>query len=410
MSEKATIITVKPDVELGVWQGMGGAITEATAYNFAKLSPAKQQELLYLYYGKDRLDYRWARLSIGSNDFCLEPFQYTRKRDLSDFSIDHDRKWLLPMLKQVLKQKDLKILASPWSPPSCLKTTHMTRFGGHLKPWSYRRYAEYLRKWLDAYAKEGIKVDYLSPQNEPKATQKWESCRYSFRALRRLSYQYLANLGPQLLLWDHNKRRLDEVADRLFNGKYVTEYGRDKAVAGLCFHWYTGTHPEKMWQVRQKYPDITMISSEMCCGYSPYDEHAWFNDALGYLREIFADINCGASAWIDWNMLLSWQGGPSYCKNYVKAPIILNEAEDDFIVTPIYSLQWGLAEKFPAGSKVVRCEFTSDKIAAIARKTAQGYEVVVANLDYGKRSATIRLGDKEKTISLTDIQIKTVKL
>ena len=64
-------IIVQADMELGMWQGLGGAITEATAYNFSMLSSARKRQLLEAYYGKDGLDYRWGRLSIGSNDFCL---------------------------------------------------------------------------------------------------------------------------------------------------------------------------------------------------------------------------------------------------------------------------------------------------------------------------------------------------
>ena len=44
---------IREDKELAVWQGLGGAITEATAYNFSKLSKAKQKELLKAYYDKD---------------------------------------------------------------------------------------------------------------------------------------------------------------------------------------------------------------------------------------------------------------------------------------------------------------------------------------------------------------------
>jgi len=407
-----TNIAVRTDIELGVWLGLGGAITEAVAYNFAKLSPEKQQKFIDAYYSATGADYRWLRISIGSNDFCLAPYEYTKKRSLQDFSIDHDRELILPMLKKVVTKKELKIIAAPWSPPSCLKTTHMTRFGGTLKPWRYGRYAKYIRKWLDAYAVEGIKVDYLSPQNEPHAIQKWESCIFSYRGQRRLAYKYLArelaDYDLQILLWDHNKAKFEQVADRLLNGKYVTEYGRDKKVAGLCYHWYNGTYPEKMWAVRQKYPDIMMVSSEMCCGHSSYDAKNWANASNPYYRELLSDINTGASAWLDWNMLLSWQGGPSYCGNYCASPVIMNEAGDDFILTPIYDALKKFSQMFPAGSKVIRCEISSDQVAAVARKVGKNYEVVVANVsdDDKNQDVTIRLGGVEKQVSLKKLEIK----
>ena len=402
-------------MKLGTWQGIGGAITEAVAYNFSKLSPAKQQKFLDAYFGKDGADYRWLRISIGSNDFCLAPYQYTKKTSLKDFSIDHDKKWLLPMLKKVVARKDLKIIASPWSPPSCLKTTHLTRFGGTLKPWRYGRYAQYIRKWLDAYAEEGIHVNYLSPQNEPHAIQKWESCIFSYRGQRRLAYKYLArelkDYDLQILLWDHNKKKFEQVADRLLNGKYVTEYGRNKKVAGLCYHWYNGTYPEKMWAVRQKYSDIMLVSSEMCCGHSDYVPENWANASNPYYRELLSDINTGASAWLDWNMLLSWQGGPSYCGNFCASPVIMNEAGDDYILTPIYDALKKFSQLFPAGSEVVRCEISSDQIAAVARKVGKNYEVVVANIsdDDHDQQVAIKLGDKQKTLSLRKLEITKIK-
>ena len=98
-------VTIRKDLELGTWQGMGGAITEATAYNFSKLSPQKRRKLIGAYFSRSGLDYRWLRISIGSNDFCLRPFQYTKRLSLKDFSIDHDKKWVLPMLKSIKKTK-----------------------------------------------------------------------------------------------------------------------------------------------------------------------------------------------------------------------------------------------------------------------------------------------------------------
>ncbi len=101
-----TEIIVKSDLELGTWRGIGGAITEASAYNYSKLEPEKKRHFLEAYYGKNGLDYHWGRICIGSNDFCLEPFEYSRQNNLDDFSIEHDKKWLLPMLKDILKQKN----------------------------------------------------------------------------------------------------------------------------------------------------------------------------------------------------------------------------------------------------------------------------------------------------------------
>ena len=407
-------IIVRNDIELGDWQGFGGAITEATAFNYSGLSSTKKHQLIEAYYGKNGLDYRWGRLSIGSNDFCLKPYEYTKKTDLSDFSIKHDEKWVIPMVKDVLKKKTVQFVASPWSPPEYMKLGLKAHHYSFLKPWCFDDFAKYIRLWIEAYRKRGIDISYVTIQNEPRARQIWESCVYSFKAQRKLAYKYLTDelddCDTQILLWDHNKNKLSKTADKLFEGKYVTRSGLSEKVAGLCFHWYDGVFPDEMWKVRQKYPDILMLSSEMSCGFSPYDEVSWQNDAKLYLRELFADINAGTNAFIDWNMLLDFQGGPSYCKNYLKSPIILNGSGDDFILTPIYDALRRFVKLFPAGSKVVRLEYRSNDIVAIGRKLDNYYEVIIANVSSQEQEVVIKLGGKTKEYVMKEFEITSFKI
>ena len=154
-----------------------------------------------------------------------------------------------------------------------------------------------------------------------------------------------------------------------------------------------------------------ILSSEMCCGFSaPYDEQDWIGAARLYYYELFSDINNGASAWVDWNMLLSWQGGPSYCKNYVKSPIILNEAEDDFILTPIYQALKKFAQLFPAGSDVLRCEYDSKDIVAVARKTKTGCKIVLANLTDQEQEVILANESETTNVSLRAAEICCISL
>ncbi len=80
--------------------GIGGSITIASVFNFQKLSKDCQKAVLDLYYGKDGLDYNLGRLSIGSNDFCLDSYELSQKQDLSDFALKQDKKYISPFLKK----------------------------------------------------------------------------------------------------------------------------------------------------------------------------------------------------------------------------------------------------------------------------------------------------------------------
>ena len=93
---KVVNINVYNSTIIGTWRGMGGAITEASAYNISKLKPGRQKALLKAYYDEDGLDYRWGRVAVGSCDFSLEEHEY----DLVE-----DKKYILPLLKKILARR-----------------------------------------------------------------------------------------------------------------------------------------------------------------------------------------------------------------------------------------------------------------------------------------------------------------
>jgi glucuronoarabinoxylan endo-1,4-beta-xylanase len=75
---------------------------------------------------------------------------------------------------------NLKIMMSSWSPPASLKSDANLIGGTLAKKDGKYVYAEFGQWWSDgltAYAKAGVKADYISIQNEPDFLAKWASCR-----------------------------------------------------------------------------------------------------------------------------------------------------------------------------------------------------------------------------------------
>src|SRR5690349_20498590 len=64
-----------------VFIGLGGAITDASAETFAKLTPESQQELLNAYYSSDGIGYTIARTNIHSCDFSSDSYTYVKDND-----------------------------------------------------------------------------------------------------------------------------------------------------------------------------------------------------------------------------------------------------------------------------------------------------------------------------------------
>ena len=314
--------------EITKFLGFGSAITESSSYNYNNLSKYNKKNFINDYFSSQGLNYNLGRISIGSNDFSLNSFSYAKKRNLSDFSISHDKELVIPFLEDILNKKDISLIASPWSPPRMYKRLPILKWGIKLKKKHYDNYANYLIKYINEYKKQNIKIDYLTMQNEPNARQRWESCKFSLDEQKDFIYNNLLNKldKTKVLLWDHNKDNLFNIVDSIYN--------KNNKIGGVAFHYYTGHNFSELKKIREKYPELLLINTEMCCGYSMYDEKRWIKDAEYYLTDIIGDMNVGVNAYLDWNILLDKNGGPTYKNNPVKSASI--RIDDNYIKTPIY--------------------------------------------------------------------------
>ena len=168
--ETENSIFVNPNHTFQTFIGIGGAITDASAEVFAKLSADKQKELLSAYYGKEGINYTLMRTSIHSCDFSSSSFTYIKEGDkeLKTFSIEHDRQYRLPMIKRAIAEAggDMLFYMSPWSPPAFMKDNNSMIFGGKLLPEYMQSWANYYVKFIEEYRKEDINIWGITVQNE----------------------------------------------------------------------------------------------------------------------------------------------------------------------------------------------------------------------------------------------------
>src|SRR5215204_3056733 len=313
--------------------GIGGALTDASAETFAKLPKQKQQEFLTAYYDSRKgIGYTLARTNIHSCDFSSGSYTYVKDGDkeLKSFSIEHDRQYRIPFIKQVAAATGgkLTLYASPWSPPAWMKDNNDMLHGGRLKPEYYQTWANYFVQFIKAYEKEGIPVWGLTIQNEPMAKQIWESCIYTAEEERDFLKK---NLGPTLakqglsnkkiIAWDHNRDLLYQRASTLLSDPDAAKYAW-----GIGFHWYedwSGADQvfDNLKRVSERFPDKNLLFTEGCNG--PFKMSNINNWELGerYGRSMINDFNNGTVGWTDWNVLLDEMGGPNHVKNYCFAPI-----------------------------------------------------------------------------------------
>ena len=346
--ETEIFVVVNPDITFQTMIGIGGALTDAAAEVFASLPPKKQEELLTAYYDPDKgIGYTFARTNIHSCDFSSDSYTYVSDDDkkLKTFSIDHDRKYRIPLIKKAMEAAEgkLKIFASPWSPPAFMKSNNDMLHGGKLLPEYAGAWALYYTKFIKAYEAEGIPIWGITVQNEPMATQTWESCIYTAEE----ELDFLKNhLGPtmereglgdkKILVWDHNRDLIVHRANTILG-----DPGAAKYVWGIGFHWYetwTGGQPMfgNVALVHASWPEKHLVFTEGTpASYSRENMTDWKN-AERYGESMIHDFNNGTEAWTDWNILLDMQGGPNHVGNFCVAPVHADTATGELVYTPSY--------------------------------------------------------------------------
>lgn len=389
--------------------GIGGAITDASAEVFAKLTPALQEKLLISYYDSiNGIGYTLARTNIQSCDFSSESYSYVSDNDknLKSFSIWHDEKYRIPLIKAAFaKEKNLTLYASPWSPPAWMKTNNDMLHGGKLLPGYYQSWANFYIKFIEEYQKHGIPVWGISVQNEPMAVQRWESCVYTAEEERDFIKNYL---GPtlakstfkdkKLIAWDHNRDLIYNRASTILNDPDAAKY-----VWGIGYHWYeTWTGGSMQFDnvriVHETYPDKNLIFTEGTA--ESFNIDSLKNWSLGekYGNSMIHDFNNGTVGWTDWNILLDEKGGPNHVANYCFAPVHALNNRELFYTNSFYYI--GHFSKFiRPGAVRINASSNRSGLIATAFKNKDGNIAVVVmnqgnqpneyNLYYHQKSAVL---------------------
>jgi len=253
--------------------GFGFALTGGSAMLINKMSADKQAELLKELFGttKNNIGVSYLRISIGASDLDDHVFSYDdlpageKDADLKKFSLANDKKALIPVLKKILAiNPAIKILGSPWSPPTWMKTNDSTG-GGHLKPEYYHAYSQYLIKYIKGMAANGIRIDAITTQNEPLNPKNNPSM--VMEAPEQANF-IKNNLGPEfkaakvktkIILYDHNADRPD------YPISILNDPAAKKYADGSAFHLYGGKI-EALSEVHNAHPDKSLYFTEQWVG------------------------------------------------------------------------------------------------------------------------------------------------
>jgi glucosylceramidase len=358
-------------------EGFGACFNELGWTSLSALSEADRESVLHeLFDPTAGARFTYCRMPIGANDFATEAYSYDETDgdfDLKHFSIEHDRHTLIPFILAALHhQPNLRLWASPWSPPSWMKRNHfyaeakaypgMKENGirpeqiGHggedmfvQEPRYFDAYARYFGRFIEAYRAEGIHVGMVMPQNEFNSAQNFPSCTWTPEGLAA----FLHYLGPEM-----EKRDVEVFFGTLERGdpnlleRVMADKDAARFIKGVGIQW---AGKNALPAVRRKFPGLTIFQSEQECGDGT---NTW--SYTGYCWQLMKDyFRNGARGYMYWNISTDKSGMSTWGWSQ-NALVNVDTAAKTFHYNHDYYLLKHLTHFVDVGARVVEVNGTCD--------------------------------------------------
>jgi O-glycosyl hydrolase len=391
--------------------GFGASFTDSSAWLVGtQLDSTRRDAVMRDLFSRQGIGLSFLRQPMGASDFAVNGnYSYDDRPagqtdpTLAHFSIDHDRSYIIPVLKQARQlNPQLTVMATPWSPPGWMKTSD-SMIGGTLKSDAYQPLADYFTKVVEAYASAGVPIRYVTPQNEPLYVPSgYPGMSLPAEQENNLIKNYL---GPELrahglhtgiLGYDHN---WDVI------GYPETMYADPAAsafTAGTAWHCYGGDVQTQAMS-HNNYPNKPAFQTECSGGTWEGDAQAGFAAAIGLVINSTRDWAQGV---IRWNLALDQNNGPTNggcltCRGLVT---IGQDANGHLSYTKTADY-WGLgqASKFvrPGARRVASNTLGAGDVQDVAFVNPDGGTALVAfNSANSQQTFRVQWGDKWFSYSL----------
>jgi glucosylceramidase len=365
--------------------GFGYTLTGGSAQVINQLNPSKRQELLQELFGsgQNSISVSYLRISVGASDLDSAPFTYDdlpngqTDLNLEKFSLAPNKNDVIPMLKEILAiNPNIKILATPWSPPVWMKDNN-SFVGGSLQPKYYGVYAQYFVKYIQQMKVEGITIDAITPQNEPLHAGNNPSLLMLAAQQADFIKNHLgpvfqnANLKTKIITYDHNCNK-PEYPLAILNDAAAYPY-----IDGSAFHLYEGDI-SALSTVHSAFPAKSIYFTEQYTSNTGnFDgDLKWHtkNIIIGSMR------NWSKTA-LEWNLANNTSFGPNTpggcttCKGALSI-----ESSNGFARNVAYYIIAHASKFVPAGSVRIGSNL-SGNLQNVAFKTPEGKKVLIVEND-----------------------------
>ena len=357
------------------FEGLGVSMTDASCWLISRMEPAARKAFLKDAFGPEGMGISLIRLNCGASDYATELYNYDDTpgdTEMKHFSIDRDRLYMIPVLKEALAARpDMYVFSSIWSVPGWMKTSGQM-CGGSLKDEYLPAFANYWAAYLKAYKAAGVPVDAITVQNEPLTDQGGgcPACFVSQNQEAKLASVYLprafkkAGLKTDIWIFDHNYKYYQRVLDQLSDPEVR------KSVGGVAWHPYSG-EASQMRAVFEKYPEIPMHLTER----GPNKKHDqpvhWWADV------VFGALNNGCRSYSSWNLLLDEDGQPVTGRFYCAGLEEVDSVTGKIFQSTQSLLFRQIGPYVQRGAQILKTEQPDGDVRMIAFRNPDGRHVLV---------------------------------
>jgi len=304
-------IALDPGVTRQQMLGFGAALTDAACSVLSQIPAAGREEVMHELFAPGEMAMNVCRTCIGSSDYSRMVYSFDGSSEpdpeLKKFSIDHDKAYILPVLRHARTvNPELFLFSSPWSPPGWMKANG-SMLGGAMRMHSFEPYARYFLKFLEAYKAEGVPIDAVTVQNEVDAEQdgRMPACLWAQEIwfVGKFLGPALRKSGSPTKIWvlDHNYnlwgRAIGELSDPA-----VYEY-----IDGIAWHGYAG-EPSAMTSVHDAFPQKNAYWTE---GGPDFAQPDYQTDFTKWAETFNGVVRNWARSITAWNLALDEKGNPN---------------------------------------------------------------------------------------------------
>jgi len=321
--------------------GFGGCFSDAACYVINQLHAPTRDQLLHEMFHPSEMGLGVNRTCIGAADSAASLYSYDEGEpdpELKRFSIDHDREYILPLLRRVREiNPEVFYFSSPWSPPGWMKW-NKSMLGGSMSRQYLSSYAQYFLKFLQAYSAAGVPIQAITTQNEIDTDQHGQmpACTWSQECDSEFIIEHLGplfektNTPTKIWILDHNFVYWGRVISQLDDPDFR------RYANSVAWHAYTG-EPSMMSKVHAAHPEVEMYYTE---GSTDYNDPHYRDDWTKWSKTYTDVLNNWCRAGVAWNVATDEHGKPNIGPYPCGGILIINPRTQEIIRSGQY---WALA-------------------------------------------------------------------